>query len=101
MDWLLANLEFTLLLDEVGQRLEPAYRLRERWLRGEIGTVELAHEVAAAREALAQAPIEALFRTYARRVRSRGEPGVLSALNQKLWLQYRELNRLLAGPGSP
>jgi len=28
-------------------------------------------------------------------VRSRGELGVLSALNQKLWLQYKELDDFL------
>ena len=38
-----------------------------------------------------------LFETYASRVRSRGEQGVLSALNQKLWLQYEELADFLDG----
>ena len=42
------------------------------------------------------APIEALFRTFARRVRSRGELGEMSSLNQKLWLQYRELDKFLS-----
>ena len=41
------------------------------------------------------APIEELFKTYAKRVRSKGELGVLSALNQKLWLQYKELKDFL------
>ena len=96
LNWLADNFEFTLLLDEVSQRIEPAYRLKERWLRGEVAPDQLPSELAAARQALAAAPIEQLFRTYARRVRSKGELGELSALNQKLWLQYRELERFLA-----
>jgi hypothetical protein len=51
--------------------------------------------VASARKALGEAPLETLFRTFARRVRSKGELGELSAMNQKLWLLYRELDRFL------
>ena len=96
LDWLADNLRFTLLLDEVGRKLEPAYTLKERHLRGEVSGDELQQQAAAARRELAAAPVEELFRTFARRVRSRGELGELSALNQKLWLQYRELARFLA-----
>lgn len=87
--WLAADLRFTLLLDEVGQCIEPAYRLEQRTLRGDIDAESLAREIDAARKRFDRAPIEQLFRTYAGRIRSRGELGVLSALNQKLWLQYR------------
>jgi len=52
-------------------------------------------EVQEARRELAAAPIEELLLTFVRRVRSRGELGELSALNQKLWLEYRELARFL------
>lgn len=95
LDWLLANFQFTLLLDEVSRQIEPAYRLKERWLRGEVEHIKLPAEIASARQALNAAPIEQLFRTFARRVRSKGELGELSALNQKLWLQYLELDRFL------
>ncbi|MEN6425451.1 MAG: hypothetical protein ABFE13_08815, partial [Phycisphaerales bacterium] len=91
LDWLAANLEFTLLLDEVGRRIEPAYMLRNRWLTDGLRPDEMASEKQAGLTELKAAPIERLFKTYAGRVRSRGEQGVLSALNQKLWLQYKEL----------
>lgn len=97
LDWLLANLQFTLLLDEVSRGLEPAYKLKERWLRGEVDTIQLPTELEVARKALATAPIEELFHAFARRVRSRGELGELSSLNQRLWLQYKELDSFLKG----
>jgi hypothetical protein len=89
LDWLADNFRFTLLLDEVGRKLEPAYVLKSKSLLGETADAETA------RRELAAAPIAELFRTFARRVRSRGELGELSALNQKLWLQYRELDQFL------
>jgi len=95
LDWLLANLEFAMQLDEVSRSLEEAYHLKDRWLRGEVTNTDLSAEIATARESLKKAPLEKLFRTYSRRVRSKGELGVLSALNQKLWLTYRELARFL------
>jgi hypothetical protein len=95
LDWLADNFQFALLLDEVGRKLEPAYRLQERHLRGEVSATELVAQAQSARREFASAPIEDLFHTFARRVRSRGELGELSALNQKLWLQYRDLDRFL------
>jgi hypothetical protein len=96
LDWLADNFRFTLLLDEVGRKLEPAYTLRERHLLGASTGASLIQEAQAARLEFASAPIEDLFRTFSRRVRSRGELGEMSSLNQKLWLQYRELDRFLA-----
>ena len=96
--WLAANLRFTLLLDEVGRRIEPAYTLKNRWLTGQVAPDQLAAEKKAALAELKAAPIAELFETYASRVRSRGEQGVLSALNQKLWLQYKELMRVSGRP---
>lgn len=95
LDWLADNFRFTLLLDEVGRKLEPAYALKEKHLRGEVSDAELRRQGQAAHRELASAPVEKLFQVFARRVRSRGELGELSALNQKLWLQYRELDRFL------
>lgn len=98
LDWLLANFEFTLLLDEVGRRIEPAYRLRHEWLAGKTDPAGLPGQMAEARQSLQAAPMEKLFHTFARRVRSRGELGELSSLNQRLGLQYRELERFLNEP---
>ena len=95
------DIRFTLLLDEVGRQIEPAYRLKERWLTGEKDSQTLKKDAAEARQSLKAAPIQELLETYAQRVRSRGELGVLSALNQKLWLQYRELDRFLASAEAP
>jgi hypothetical protein len=96
LDWLAANLEFTLLLDEVSVNLEAAYRLKDACLAEKLAANAIPGEVAAARKSWKAAPMEKLFRTYARRVRSKGELGELSALNQKVWLLYRELDRFLS-----
>lgn len=95
LEWLADNLRFALLLDEVGRKIEPAYRLQEQQLRGELQGAELARQAEAARREFVTAPIKELFRTFARRVRSRGEQGELSSLNQRIWLQYCELDQFL------
>jgi hypothetical protein len=92
---LAAAFEFTLLLDEVGRDLEPAYVLKRDYLLGRIQQDEMSSRTSQARPALESAPIEQLFRAYASRVRSKGDLGVLSSLNQRLWLQYRELQQFL------
>ena len=97
LDWLADNLRFTLLLDKVGRKIEPAYVLKEKYLRGELTVAELQQQATSARRELASAPVEELLRTFARRIRSRGELGELSSLNQKLWLQCRESEQFLAG----
>lgn len=96
LDWLSANFKFMLLLDKVSRKIEPVYNLKDKWFCGETNPNTFASEVEQARKALDEAPIEELFHTYASRVRSRGELGVLSSLNQKLWLQYKELDTFLA-----
>jgi hypothetical protein len=88
LDDLAAECEFVLLLDEVGRGLEPARMLKDRRLLG-VAVTESERRAAEAR--LLGAPVERLFHAYARRVRSRGEMGVLSSLNQKLGQEYREL----------
>lgn len=95
LQWLADNLRFFLQLDEVGRKMQPAYRLRERWLTGQIDKERLPAEAAAAAKTLGEAPIRQLFETFVRRVRSQGERGVLSSLNQRLWLQYRDLEQFL------
>ncbi|MCU0918497.1 MAG: hypothetical protein MUC88_28650, partial [Planctomycetes bacterium] len=98
--WLSAHLRFTLLLDEVGRKLEPAYELKNRLLAGKIEATQPGPALRQAQAELDSAPLEDLFRTYAAAVRSRGELGVLSALNQKLWLQVRELKGFLDATGT-
>lgn len=99
--WLADNFRCALLLDEVGRKMESAYALKEKHLRGEVAGDELVQRVQAAGRELAAAPLEKLFRTFARRVRSRGELGELSSLSQKLWLQYRELDQFLQEVANP
>lgn len=90
--FLASHLRFTLLFDEVSKALAPAYRLNEK----SVSSVRItADEITAARRALASAPVEGMIRTYAGRVRSRGELGVLSSINQRVWLQYLELEKFL------
>jgi hypothetical protein len=36
IDWLIANFEFTLLLDDTSRSIEPALRLRDNWLKDKI-----------------------------------------------------------------
>ena len=95
LGWLADNFRFAILLDQVGRKLEPAYRLKEDYLRGRLAETDLAQQKLTGLQQLRSAPIEELFRTFARRVKSRGELGELSSLNQKLWLQYRELEAFL------
>ncbi|MBE7500867.1 MAG: hypothetical protein HS113_11275 [Verrucomicrobiales bacterium] len=95
LGWLADNFRGSLLLDEVGRKIEAAYTLKEQYLRGEMFGTALREQAQAARAQFETAPIEELFRTFARRVRSRGELGELSSLNQKLWLQHRELDQFL------
>ena len=94
LEWLKANFEFALLLDEVGRNLEPAWKIRDNMLSG----VALSHgpeEIAEATKMLQEAPMEKLFVTFASRVRSRGELGALSSLNQRVWGEYLLLNEFL------
>ncbi len=93
--WLEANIRFTLLLDQVSRRIEPAYQLKERWFTENLSHLVIKSELAKARQEFYSAPVEALFNTFQGRKLSRGELGVLSAVNQKLWLQIRELDQFL------
>jgi hypothetical protein len=92
LNWLSANYQFALLLNEVGRGMEPAYELMSRYYStGRLDQME----VEVAKSQMDKIPIQNLFRVYASRVRSKGELGVLSALNQKLWIQYLELKTFL------
>ena len=41
------------------------------------------------------APVKDMFETYMQRIHSRGELGVLSSLNQRLWREYNDLKYYL------
>jgi len=90
--WLRANFLFALQLDLLGIKMEPAFQLKSRWLTGNKFSVE---EYRFAAASLAAAPMQELLTTFAERVRSRGELGELSALNQKVWGTYWELEKFL------
>ncbi len=98
LSWFKANLEFMLLLDEVGRKLEPAYILRKRSYDADNSPDQMmtAEALHAAQKSLSEAPLERLFSVYASRVRSRGELGVLSSMNQKLFNEYKDLRNFLS-----
>jgi len=90
LEWLEAVFTYVLLLDEVSAAIEPSYKLHEQWFLN--GKKPLSSkEIERCKKIIETAPIKDLFRVYASRVRSKGELGVLSSMNQKLWLQYLEL----------
>ena len=66
LSWLRANLGFTLLLDEVGGKIEPAYELKNRWLSGKVDPTQLGQEIKRAKADLAAAPIRELLTTVRR-----------------------------------
>lgn len=96
LNWFLQTFRFEKLLDKVGRRIEPARRLKDVFIRsGQDPDVLDPRALAEAKEAFEQAPAEELFATFASKVRSRGELGELSSLNQKLWSEYQELKKFL------
>jgi len=99
LEWFKANFEFALLLDEVGSKLEPAYLLRKQFYDVKYDVKSNKERISNARKGIDEAPMERLFKVYAARVRSRGELGVLSSLNQKLFNEYSDLRKFLRGIG--
>ncbi len=94
LDYLVNTLKFILLLHETGVKLQPAYNWRWDVL---LDDPSLHGQIISQRndclKGLQEAPVEDLFETYALRIRSQGERGVLSSMNQKLGLLYRDLNQ--------
>ncbi len=94
LKWLKANCRFALLFDEMGRKMEPAWKIREEVLG--VGATEIrGNRLAEARESLRQAPVEEMFAVFASRVRSRGELGELASLNQRVWREYLLLDAFL------
>ncbi len=87
--WLYQTIEFELLLDQVCRNMQPAWNLRRRIV--EEGFVADKKDISTAKDQLEKAPVERMFRVFAVKARSRGELGILSSLNQKLWVNYTSL----------
>ena len=91
LDWLSSNIMFTILLDKVGKNMEPAFELKKQYYTGKCEIPDK-DEIFKAKTKLASAPVKELFDTFKNRELDRGELGVLSSVNQRLWQQYRDLN---------
>lgn len=85
------TMRFVLLLHETGVKLEPAGRLRNEYIAGRISEDDLRQQLTGAFADLNRAPMADLFEAFSKRLHSKGELGVLSALNQKLGLHARDL----------
>jgi hypothetical protein len=92
LEWMKAVCEFTLLLDETGRILEPAWQIRDGMLTGTSFDPE---EIMKAKKMLQEAPLDKLFGTFFTRIQSRGEMGMLSSVNQRLWGEYLLLKDFL------
>jgi hypothetical protein len=86
-----AEMTYSLLLDEVGKKMEKAYNLKQRILMGNIDELNKTILIKEAITDLKAAPVEKMLLTFSSKIRSRGELGVLSSINQKLWVLYKEL----------
>ena len=95
LKWLKSTAAFALLLDEVGRYLEPAWQLRNEVHTGQTTMSGDQERFRQAKDAFEQAPIREMFEVFAQRVRSSGELGELSSLNQRLWGEYQMLASFL------
>lgn len=88
-----AMIRFELLLDRTVRAMSPGCELRDAaWKNG------VQAPAAACRKALdtlRTAPVEELIETYVSRTESRGEMGILSSINQRLWNNYLRLEEYL------
>lgn len=82
-----------LLLDQVVRAMMPGWELRDQALRDSRRPAAAA--CVTALDSLHSAPVEALIRTYVSRTESRGEMGILSSINQRLWNNYLILEQYL------
>lgn len=85
----IAMFRFELLLDEVDRAMMPAFILKKKEVQGE--KINGSQEYMDAYRLLVSAPVKEMFDTYMERVHSRGELGVLSSLNQRVWREYNDL----------
>ena len=85
----IAMFRFELLLGEVDRAMMPAFILKKKEVQGE--EINGSQEYMDAYRLLVSAPVKEMFDTYMERVHSRGELGVLSSLNQRVWREYNDL----------
>jgi hypothetical protein len=69
--------------------MDRAFEMKKR--EAETGAVYSKDDFRQALRQLESAPLKEMFDTYVERINSRGELGVLSSLNQRLWWQHKEL----------
>lgn len=89
----IAMFRFELLLGEVDKAMMPAFILKKNDRQGVAASSFEEYEEAY--RSLMAAPVKDMFETYMQRVHSRGELGVLSSLNQRLWREYNDLKSYL------
>jgi hypothetical protein len=95
LNWLRSCFEFTLLLHEVSLSMQPSWDLRKAYLI-DPSKIHLSEEkMKEAKRILTNAPVEDLLKVFASRVRSRGELGELSSLNQRVWREFQLLNEFM------
>ena len=88
-----AMFRFELLLNEVDRALMPSFNLRKQDVKGE---AQIAYpDFEDAYQKLLKAPIKKMFQEYMNRTNSKGELGVLSSLNQRVWREYCDLKSYL------
>lgn len=85
LEYLENTLQGALLLEQAGDSLAPAYTLRRKLLMGTVSNPDKDRLIREALTALNQAPIRELTAVYGKRIRSQGDRGILSSINQKLW----------------
>ena len=89
LEWLKNTIDFEILLHQVTEAMQPAAQLKKDFF--EKKKYPSSQEIKNAQGKLTSAPTEQLFKTYAQKARSRGELGILSSLNQRLWTTYLDL----------
>lgn len=75
--------------------METAYEMKKQ--ETENGRTYSTDEFSNALKKLESAPLKAMYDSYVERVNSRGELGVLSSINQRVWSHYQELQKYLNG----
>jgi hypothetical protein len=94
LKWYKFKLSFALLLNEIGKRMEPGWQIRTRYISYKEPPSK--EKLDTAIQLIENAPIKELFDIYTSSVRSRGEMGELSSINQKLWHEFQLLKTFLS-----
>jgi len=91
LKWMRASYEFAILFNEFGHSLEPAWKMRDDYMKAiqkpDFGESQILN----ARTMLDHAPVEKMVTVFASRVRSQGELGELSSIIQRVYGEYQQL----------